>query len=178
MLLILLISHSHSHFNSPSLSLACSSSLAHHLAHALSTMTIGPPVDMTSTASVELSQPAPRVWVLKMERKPDNRLSPEMLAHLMQRLDEIEVEWRTMNKGKENKDKVGGSVIIASSVTKFWSNGFIPTFLRRPGFKEGEFTAERAMPIRDGGLCSPILCSAVWHGELVEEEGGVLCLVR
>lgn len=99
---------------------------------------VGPPVDMDSPSSVTLSRPAPRVWVLTMERKPDNRLSPEILGLLLKRLDEIEAEWRTMNAGKDAKDKVGGAVILGSSVAKFFSNGFIPVFLTRPGFKDGE----------------------------------------
>jgi hypothetical protein len=91
---------------------------------------------MDSVASVTLSRPEESVWLLSMERKPDNRLSPEMLALLSQRLDEIEAEWRQKNEGKADKDKVGGAVVFDSHVAKFWSNGFIPAFLTRPGFKE------------------------------------------
>ncbi|BEI82254.1 hypothetical protein CcaverHIS002_0301220 [Cutaneotrichosporon cavernicola] len=96
----------------------------------------GPPVVMDSPASVTISRPEENVWVLSMERKPDNRLSMEMLALLAIRLDEIEAEWRQKNEGKEDADKVGGAVVFDSHVQKFWSNGFIPVFLTRPGFKD------------------------------------------
>ncbi|CAK9783660.1 ClpP/crotonase [Cutaneotrichosporon oleaginosum] len=97
---------------------------------------VGPPVVMDSPSSVTISRPEENVWVLSMERKPDNRLSKEMLALLAKRLDEVEAEWRTKNAGKADKDKVGGAVIFDTHVAKFWSNGFIPAFLTRPGFKE------------------------------------------
>lgn len=108
---------------------------------------VGPPIVMDSPSSVTVTQPKPQVWVLTMERKPDNRLSREMLALLLLRLDEVEAEWRKLNEGKEDKDKVGGALILASSITKFWSNGFIPAFLVRPGFKDGEWLLwSRAWP--------------------------------
>ncbi|GMK58081.1 hypothetical protein CspeluHIS016_0501130 [Cutaneotrichosporon spelunceum] len=96
----------------------------------------GPPVVMDSPASVTISRPEDNVWVLSMERKPDNRLSMEMLALLALRLDEVEAEWRTKNEGKADADKAGGAVVFDSHVAKFWSNGFIPAFLTRPGFKD------------------------------------------
>ena len=86
-----------------------------------------------STASV--SSVSETCWKITLASPPDNRLTPAFLGSLGNALDAVEQQWRT----GPLKDGKGGSVILSSGITKFFSNGLdYQSAIKDPNFFPGE----------------------------------------
>lgn len=84
----------------------------------------------------KLDKFGPTNWVLTLSNPPDNRLPPNVIVDLLQRLDEVEAAWRSAWDKAPDDKKPGGSVVFASDSKKFWSNGLDPTILTSPAFMQ------------------------------------------
>jgi len=86
-----------------------------------------------------LTRPKPTVWQVGLASPPDNRLSPRVFDDLAARLDEVEAEWRAANRGKDDKGKQGGALVVTSDIPKFFSNGLSdPELLKNTDFVNSE----------------------------------------
>lgn len=73
-------------------------------------------------------------WQITFESSPDNRLTPALLQQLAHALDDVEQQWRD-GPLKEGK---GGSVVLASGISKFFSNGLdYQSAIKDPNFFPG-----------------------------------------
>lgn len=101
--------------------------------------------------NVLLSRPSPTVWQLTLNRGPDNRLHPDLLAELSAHLDTVEAEWRESGGGKleaAQKGKGAGALVITSAFPKFFSNGLDPSSLGNlSNFFESRLRADTALTL-------------------------------
>ncbi|WOO86205.1 Enoyl-CoA delta isomerase 3 [Vanrija pseudolonga] len=99
---------------------------------------------MSATPLMTLSRPHPVAWVISLHSAPDNRLTPELLHELKANLDIVEAEWRATGAGNPDPKARGkyqgaGTLVITSSLPKFFSNGLDPACLSDPNFFESDY---------------------------------------
>jgi len=114
---------------------------------------------------LKITRPSELVWQISFDSAPDNRLTDNMFAELMDALDRVEYEWREQSEhhatidspvphtlmscsilitrigkwqGFFDKRRRGGALVLTSEIAKFFSNGLdFENSVKNPRFHQG-----------------------------------------